>query len=293
MHATLDELWRLTQTPSLHEKWDLRFSRIEYLPRDAAEAAQQFLYETRIGAGMSIRGTGESVGEFDHGGNRASALKFASDDPKSLILHGSGYWKYIPHDGGIRFLTQYDYRTRFGPLGGAVDALIFRPALGWATAWSFDRLRLWLERGLDPVAAAGRAVIDAFARVSLCFIWMYQGLVPKLLARDPREAELAREALPAFRDSADLLVTLAGIAEVVIALTMLVLWRKRGVYVVSAAAAVLVTLPALFATPGLLVEAFNPVTLVAGIVALSVVGFLACRDLPTATRCLRRKPGGD
>jgi hypothetical protein len=29
----MDELWRRTQDPGLHERWDLRFSEIVYLPR--------------------------------------------------------------------------------------------------------------------------------------------------------------------------------------------------------------------------------------------------------------------
>ena len=34
----MDDLWRLTQTPELHRRWDLRFTDIEYLPRpDEAE----------------------------------------------------------------------------------------------------------------------------------------------------------------------------------------------------------------------------------------------------------------
>ncbi|MFN0090888.1 MAG: hypothetical protein ACKVWR_11560 [Acidimicrobiales bacterium] len=47
----------------------------------------------------------------------------------------------------MRFLTRYDYRPRWGRLGGLVDRWLFRPVFGWATAWSFDRLRL---QGLVP-----------------------------------------------------------------------------------------------------------------------------------------------
>ena len=30
IRGTLEDLWRLTQTPELHTRWDLRFSRIEF-----------------------------------------------------------------------------------------------------------------------------------------------------------------------------------------------------------------------------------------------------------------------
>ena len=77
----------------------------------------------------------------------------------------------------MRFLTRYQYETRFGRLGQLFNAAIFEPLLGWATAWSFDRLRLWLEHGLDPAAALDRSVVHALARVVLGVIWVYQGLV--------------------------------------------------------------------------------------------------------------------
>ncbi len=45
IRGTLEDLWRLTQTPELHTRWDLRFSRIEYLPQLAlAEATTLSLF---------------------------------------------------------------------------------------------------------------------------------------------------------------------------------------------------------------------------------------------------------
>lgn len=150
IRAPLEELWRRTQEPELHRRWDLRFTRIEYLPRAPGEP-QRFLYATRIGFGLEIRGEGESAGEKDApDGSRTSALTFGSGDPRSLIRSGSGYWRYVPVAEGTRFITRYDYETRFGAAGRAFDRVAFRPLLGWATAWSFDRLRLWLEDGVAP-----------------------------------------------------------------------------------------------------------------------------------------------
>jgi hypothetical protein len=155
IRTPMERLWEATQDPSLHERWDLRFTRIEYLPRAEGEP-QRFLYATRVGGGLEIRGEGSSVGDKTApDGSRTSALTFWSDDPRSLIRAGSGYWRYVPTPEGIRFITGYDYETRFGAFGRALDA-VFRPLLGWATAWSFDRLRLWLERGVDPRTARTR-----------------------------------------------------------------------------------------------------------------------------------------
>jgi hypothetical protein len=157
VRAPLEDVWEKTQRPDLHQRWDLRFTRIEYLPRPDGSAPQRFLYATRIGFGLEISGEGESVGEKDGSdGSRTSALRFWSESPRSLIREGSGYWRYVPTLNGVRFLTSYDYQTRFGVAGRVVDRLVFRPLLGWATAWSFDRLRLWLEDGVEPEDARRR-----------------------------------------------------------------------------------------------------------------------------------------
>ena len=93
-------------------------------------------------------------------------FRFGSADWKSLIREGSGYWKYTPELAGVRFMTSYDYDVRFGALGRAVDGMAFRPLLGWATAWSFDALRLWLELGLEPERARRVAFVRVAAGVA-------------------------------------------------------------------------------------------------------------------------------
>ena len=104
IHGSIDELWEKTQNPGMHQRLDLRFSEIEYLPHTAGEP-QKFLYATRMGAGMRIAGEGESIGERDDAsGHRTSALKFWSEDRKSLIETGSGYCKYIPAGMELSFL---------------------------------------------------------------------------------------------------------------------------------------------------------------------------------------------
>jgi hypothetical protein len=54
IRAGLDDVWQKTQNPELHQRWDLRFSLIRYLPKREGEP-QRFLYETRIGLGLAIR----------------------------------------------------------------------------------------------------------------------------------------------------------------------------------------------------------------------------------------------
>lgn len=189
IRADLDELWARTQDPACHQRWDLRFTEIDYLPRAEGEP-QRFRYATRVLPGLTVAGTGLSAGEKERpDGTRTSALRFASPHPLSLIAEGSGYWRYVPdgegvpdegidgdgidgagvfgegtHGAGVRFLTGYDYRPRWGRFGGAADRLVFRPLMGWATAWSFDRLRLWLERDITPERALRRWLAEIAVR---------------------------------------------------------------------------------------------------------------------------------
>lgn len=164
IRADMEELWERTQTPTHHERWDLRFTEIDYLPCAPGEP-QRFRYATRVLPFLTVAGTGISTGERHRpGGERVSALRFASPHPLSLLAEGSGYWKYVPTADGVRFLTGYDYRPRWGRFGAAADRLVFRPLMGWATAWSFDRLRLWCERGISPARSLAYAIAELMAR---------------------------------------------------------------------------------------------------------------------------------
>ncbi|MFF4352676.1 hypothetical protein [Streptomyces sp. NPDC001530] len=153
IRAAVDDVWARTQHPAEHQRWDLRFTEIDYLPRAEGEP-QRFRYATRVLPFLTVAGTGVSAGEKERpDGTRTSALRFASPHPLSLLAEGSGYWRYVPDGDGVRFLTGYDYRPRWGLFGALADRCGFRPLMGWATAWSFDRLRLWLERGITPERA--------------------------------------------------------------------------------------------------------------------------------------------
>jgi hypothetical protein len=283
----LETIWRLTQVPSLHQRWDLRFTEIEYLPKVNVDEPQKFLYETRIGFGISIRGTGESVATRAVGdGDTSSSLKFWSDDPKSLIRDGAGYWRYVAAGHGVRFFTWYDYQVRFGFAGRIAD-VVFRPLMGWATAWSFDRLRLWAEEGQTPESSMAFAAIHALARVAIAGVWLWHGLVPKLMYRSVDEQRMLLEAGLPVRA-----LLWAGTGEVVFGILMLLLWRWRGMFAVNAALMVGALIAVCVRSPEFVTTAFNPVTLNGLMVVLSLVGWIAARRSPTASRCLRRAPAG-
>lgn len=286
IRGPIEEVWRLTQDPELHKLWDLRFTDIEYLPRASTDEPQRFLYSTRLGFGLRIDGEGESTGNREaETGLRTSALRFWSADVKSLIEEGSGYWQYIPGEDGVRFLTWYDYRTRFGVLGRILDRVVFRPLIGWATAWSFDRLRLWIERGIHPRSAVRLWLVHALARSAVVFTWLWHGLVPKLIYNHPDERTMLEDA----GVSGELLPVFA-VAEIGWAIIGLVAWRWRAYFLLTALVMAATIVGVGIFSPDHLRAAFNPMTLNTGMIVLSLIGYLASAELPTASRCLRRRP---
>jgi hypothetical protein len=285
--APMDALWNATQEPNVHERWDLRFTEIRYLRRETETDPQRFQYATRIGFGLRIVGEGESVGHADRNGDRTSALRFWSDDRKSLIRAGSGYWRYAPTERGIRFITQYDYETRFGIGGRALD-LMFRPLLGWATAWSFDRLRLWLERDAEPKATLDRSIVHWTGRAPLAFIWLYHGIVPKLIAPGGEIDLATRTGLPAPLAPA-FIVASAGL-EIALGLGIFLVRDPRPLLLLSTALAIGLALVTTARVPELATAPFEPITLGVAMAGLAAVALRANHDLPRARSCLREPP---
>ncbi|WP_432545968.1 hypothetical protein [Kineococcus sp. SYSU DK004] len=200
-----DTLWQLTQDPAQHSRWDLRFSAIhpaihpEVHPDGApgADGRQRFTYVLSLPHPrlplVTVTGTGVSVGERRGADGRGtSALRFSPHGRLSPLGEGSGYWRYEPTARGFRFSTGYDYAPGWGPLGRLLDPVLVRPAVGWATAWSFDRLRLWAQEGVDPARARDRALADVAARALLVAL-----AAPALRTRRPAGAAVAALAVAA------------------------------------------------------------------------------------------------
>jgi hypothetical protein len=287
VRADLDRVWQATQDPTQHRQWDLRFTEIEYLPKSTPDAAQQFLYATRIGFGVRIEGRGESVGTLDKNGERTSALKFWSDDPKSLIREGSGYWKYVPAENGVRFFTRYDYSARFGQIGALFDRACFRPMLGRATAWSFDCMRIWLERGTPPASSIAASLACAASRIGLAAIWLWHGLVPKLMFPETGEIELLRGA-HVFAGNEGLVVRIIGVLEILFALVLLVFHRSKAILWLMMVALIGLLVAAAASQPSILAGPFSPVSLTIAMVTLAAMELCLRREeLPSASRCLR------
>ena len=182
VRADLERVWQLTQDTDLHPRWDLRFSAI--LPEGrTAEGASRFRYELHLPF-HRICGTGISLGERRRAdGTRTSALRFTTTDRLSPLGDGRGYWRYVPTGDGVRFFTGYDYRAGWGRLA---DTAGVRWLLGWMTAWSFDRLRIWAETGTPP---------ETWPLWSLLWVWRPDRPRASRCRRAPRRGS-AMDAAP-------------------------------------------------------------------------------------------------
>lgn len=290
IRAEMDDLWEASQSPGRHEQWDLRFSSITYQPKNHDDEPQEFTYKTNIGLGLSVEGWGRSKGTQDgKDGSKTSSLHFGTDQKISIITEGRGYWKYIPKSNKeMTFLTQYDYQTRFGKVGAWIDTLFFRPMIGWATALSFDVLKRWLEKGVAPKTQ----YIQFFAYWILSFffpfVWIYHGLIPKVLYKHPEEIALAESLLP-FSVGAGSVVVWMGIAEILFGLTWWFIKRRRWLYYLQVFAFPVLTLSAIMSDPSTLTHPFSPLTFNSSLFLLSVLGLAVSRDVPTAKNCKRKR----
>ncbi|MBM6644514.1 DoxX-like family protein [Bacillus sp. RIT 809] len=290
MNTKMKKLWEYTQEPDLHTKWDARFTEISYLEKKEGEP-QKFLYKTKIGFGLEIAGEGESIGEIrKETGERISSLKFWTDNKLSLIQIGRGYWKYTPNGEHIHFETQYDYDTRFGRIGNVIDSYIFRPLLGWATAWSFDALKLWLEKGLHPKLLIRRTMTYWLVCCLVAFVWLYQGIVPKLIFTHSEEVKML-SALIGSNDSSIFILKIVGFLEIIWGVMWLLPFQKRKLFILHIVMLIGLTIVAGVTNITSFTEPFNPITLNFLLIGLSIVGYMNSTNLPSAKNCKRTRKG--
>ncbi|UFJ41865.1 DoxX-like family protein [Brevibacillus humidisoli] len=287
IRAPLELVWQRTQDPAEHVRWDLRFTNISYLPQQNPADPVHFHYETRLGFGIKIVGTGVTVGQKD---GRTSALQFFTDDWKSLIVEGSGSWVYLPQQNGILFRTVYDYQPRYGAPGRIVDRLLFRPLMRWATAWSFDRLRLWLERGMTPEHSLRLWLIYSFAKIALGFVWLWEGLVPKLLFPSAEELALVANTGLAWWDATHF-VPFLGVCEILLGLILLIGWLPRLCATASLLLLLFFTAVLPWFAPELLYHPYGALSKNLGLLVCSLIVLFVSQEVPTASRC-RTKPIG-
>ncbi|MFK7968818.1 MAG: DoxX-like family protein [Bacteroidia bacterium] len=291
IEAPVAQVWNHSQQPDKHVQWDLRFSSIDYIPKASEDAPQLFRYATRLGFGIEVSGWGETVGSKQRpDGSASSALKFGSDHALAIIKEGSGYWKYQPEGNGTRFITGYNYTPRWGKIGAIIDRFVFRPLMSWATAWSFDCFRIWMEEGTKPAVSLTISLVHFLTTLALALVLIWHGVVPKWIA--PEGGELAVMLATGVPESIALpLLQALGIAEVLFAFAILFIpaWRKLLLKLAMAGLPTLASV-AMLSQPGLILNPFSPLSLTLALVALACVALLTYENRPLASRSIRKSP---
>lgn len=112
--------------------------------------------------------------------------------------------------------------------------------------------------------------VHTLARTAVACVFLWHGLVPKLVFRHPDEAVMLTDG-GIGASTAALGVTVAGVGEIALGLYLLAFRRSTRVFYLVIALMVLAVAGVAVTSPRFLASAFNPVTLNGCVIALSVI----------------------
>lgn len=128
----------------------------------------------------------------------------------------------------------------------------------------------------DSSEVALKVSSGALARVTLGVIFLYHGLVPKILFLSATEVQMIQAhgaALP-YRE----LAFAGGVAEVILGLALVLLQRQLWPVWLALVALVLLLVDVALFAPSLLVEAFNPVSTNLAGISLCIIAIAQSRE---------------
>lgn len=112
----------------------------------------------------------------------------------------------------------------------------------------------------------------AIAKCTLAFMWVYQGIVPKLLG--PHKDEIMMNmSLGLTENQAIQLAQIGGTLEVLLGMTILIFWHHRWPLVLTGISMIGLLAFTLIFVPQLTLAAFNPVTVNICVLSLTVIAF--------------------
>jgi hypothetical protein len=154
----------------------------------------------------------------------------------------------------------------------------------WATAWSFDCLKNWIENGRHPKQAIKAQLTFLISCVVLSLIWIYQGLIPKLLFTNSGELEILKHA-GWFEGHEKKVLTLIAWAEILLGFIILIV-HKKSIHIINILALLLLLGAALVSNTVIFTFPFNPFSLSISMIALSVIAIINFEGLPRASNCI-------
>lgn len=271
INSNLDTVWEHSQNPDIHTTWDLRFSSITYENKRDHRGWELFRYTRSVFPGLLVKGWGANTGKKTlKNGGTISSLEFGSEQLLSPIKKGSGYWKYTPLEEGVKFETQYTYEVRYGFFGRILD-LLFRPTIAWATALSFDVFRLSIETNQKAEQLYRAFFMKWIFAFTFLTVWLYHGLVPKVIAQHPEEVRMIERVLPIDGTG---IVIVVGVLEIVFGLLWLKSTLHKWLFLIQLVAFPGLAVGALVANPALLTDPFSPISLTIVLCGASLVGYI-------------------
>ena len=119
--------------------------------------------------------------------------------------------------------------------------------------------------------------IHIMARATLAFVWIYQGLVPKVLFPNSGELEIFRST-GIFPGKELTWVVALGVTQALLGLFHLAAWRSRAPLWTGLGTLALLGGGGLITRPDLFILPFNPVSLILMMVALTVIDLACLRE---------------
>jgi hypothetical protein len=115
----------------------------------------------------------------------------------------------------------------------------------------------------------GQTRILLISRISLAFSWIYQGVVPKIVCVSTGEVSLLAPVAPVLQVACSM-ITWMGYGEVLFGIVLL-LTGARWVFGLNIAVLVMLLGWVAVVQPGLYTQPFNPLTLNAALIGLSLI----------------------
>lgn len=126
--------------------------------------------------------------------------------------------------------------------------------------------RLIMAVGIS-VKSSSSISVNLYSRIGIGFLYIYHGLVPKILWLSPIEKELVQ--LSGSGIPAEIASPIAGSFEIILGLLIIFLRNTIWPVYIAAISLVILLLYTAFLMPALLVEAFNPVS-------TNILGLVLC-----------------
>lgn len=150
-------------------------------------------------------------------------------------------------------------------------------------------LKRWIEKGEAPGTQYLRFMITLALTLFFSFVWIYHGLVPKIIAMHPEEIIMTGALFPVELALLKKIIIGIGIIEIMFGCLWFVYPYKRHLFALQFLLFPILMLSAVTSDVQAAAHPFSPVTFNLALTLLSIIGFLLSKDLATAKNCRRKR----